>query len=968
MPKNNGLKKLSANQHNSRHENGLVGPGKKVSKQKSNGHLNGSANGSARAQSRTPPLPSPVQSTSPVLDASDNPSDGVMAESRLQSGGAHGYTQDDGSRRRSSRGSDSSGYSPEIYQNSSVPVNNEQPRRRIDVNAAKNPAVHDSTSPYSATTLIRSCPLIDTIAILIIFLQVPPALVTFFQFMFAALTFPSGGTIFSLSAIDIFQGTNGGPSVATILVADTALLLVWLMLSNPVQSFALDLASARIAMTLGGGPSRKAGLFDSILLCIMIVSIAQLSRSKYAQRYLMEHLLPAGVEGDSYSLENPQTSSFSFFSATSTSTPAGGIKSMLTVHILAQGLILGIRRWLIGREKTKTSRPGRSTDPEASAGSHTPDTQVPADSTSISSLSVASDVPPPTPTITKDTRDKTSSVRRKRRQGTLVKSQQPLWAAIAQCKVNYQRDGDGAIPARGAPGSRPEDTEILPPATFDREAGKVWVTDVEATKIHFSTSPFSLYYSSSTDDDDSDRDTASRRPCADQPKPFYIRVNGADWTSVICNKLPELDIGGGRYGEQWYGEIFGLAPKCTYLCTFLRSSDDQELFSVSITTPAALNAEQVPNATSHRAGLPLRPSSPTTTLKNSIAAQETKLQEVRSKQKRIRKDHKSSVAAQKREVDALSQRLNSSGTTDERQRQRILQVKQSIKQADEATAEMKNRIEELANVPETETSAWKQGKMDWDEENSKQAATEIELTKAKANAERQLNQTSSDISTTSRARERLQARAAKLTEQHQKARTTIAPAINEKTQRIADQIAKDHQRQQVESDYQNQFKRLEQDTLESKSTTQALWQQIQHLHSSLEEAASPVYNLNDLNDPPLQTPEGDLPGTMPQNSQNSISQAFSYFPSFTKLTPIPIENHDMVVNESASPPHTVITVVDHAYGRPRGRSSSMLSGASGTTDFFDADASMTEGRPPFGTVLGNVGGDGSQRDPMSPPR
>src|SRR5580700_11380151 len=46
----------AANQHNSKHENGIVGPGKRIQKQKSNGQLNGNSRSSEKVPS-TPPLP-----------------------------------------------------------------------------------------------------------------------------------------------------------------------------------------------------------------------------------------------------------------------------------------------------------------------------------------------------------------------------------------------------------------------------------------------------------------------------------------------------------------------------------------------------------------------------------------------------------------------------------------------------------------------------------------------------------------------------------------------------------------------------------------------------------------------------------------------------------------------------------------------------------------------------------------------
>src|SRR5436305_14377005 len=73
MPRNPGAKK---NQHNHKHENGLVGPGKRIIKQRSNGQLNSSPRVS---HPDTPPL-TPVTSNSllnpqPDHDTNDSQSD-----------------------------------------------------------------------------------------------------------------------------------------------------------------------------------------------------------------------------------------------------------------------------------------------------------------------------------------------------------------------------------------------------------------------------------------------------------------------------------------------------------------------------------------------------------------------------------------------------------------------------------------------------------------------------------------------------------------------------------------------------------------------------------------------------------------------------------------------------------------------------------------------------------------------------
>jgi len=134
----------AANQRDTRHENGLVGPGKRVQKQKSNGHLNGHAKAS-ESNSSTPPLPGTPPPTnghvrSPVLG--DHPLDNKMPGETVRRVSLNEYSD----------------YSTsDSYHTPSANLVPEENHRQIDVNAAKNPAVHRDSGPLSlALTVLRS--------------------------------------------------------------------------------------------------------------------------------------------------------------------------------------------------------------------------------------------------------------------------------------------------------------------------------------------------------------------------------------------------------------------------------------------------------------------------------------------------------------------------------------------------------------------------------------------------------------------------------------------------------------------------------------------------------------------------------------------------------------------------------------------------------------------------------------------
>lgn len=239
--------KKAANQHNTRHENGVVAPGKRIIKQKSNGNINGSpqGSGSSNAPSSTSLVAAPSVNQLPDNVTNGHLSGPKSARNRTSSAGrCQGETSEDQSE------------DLESMENGNAHLNGslEHTHRKIDVNAARGPAVSENTVFSLALTILRSCPLGDTIAILIVLLSLPPTLLSVTNALFAVLTFmPPAGSFSSIptTLTDVFQGSGGTPSLATILVTDALGIVLWLVAWSPLQTVGLELAQAVIATTLG---------------------------------------------------------------------------------------------------------------------------------------------------------------------------------------------------------------------------------------------------------------------------------------------------------------------------------------------------------------------------------------------------------------------------------------------------------------------------------------------------------------------------------------------------------------------------------------------------------------------------------------------------------------------------------------------------------------------------------------------
>ena len=578
MPR--GAKK-NANQHNNRHENGIVAPGKRITKQKSNGHLSGSPDG--RSQANTPPLPSP--SAQHISNALENATNGTLKSSKLL---LNGEPQSEELEARQKR---ESVEGLEVQDNGipyAVQVQ-EQFHRKIDVNATKNPAVHDSSAMHLAFTILKSCPLRDTLAILMVLLTLPPTFLTLTNTLFALLTFvPPSGSFSTLPSLsEITQGSSGAPSFITICITDIIGILLWLVIFTPVQALALDLTQAVVATTLGGGYSSRTAGSDSTLLCMSIVSATHLSRYKeliwrIARNTWIGKWVPIieVTEDHPVIASNPFTSGWSI---------ARGVRIFIALHILIQGWCRMVRRWYFKREYAQATSISKKSDPEAVAGS-----QLHADG-SIMTDQIYSPGIPSTEINTKATlqafksaQEKYSSGKKKRKQGSYVRSQQPLWAAFAATKVTVIREYEQSQATSDAVSANATDAKNLGSAPFVSEEGRIWITLVRPACFYFDTSVFR--YRAMTECPAKKFDSLEESGI-DRSKPFYVRVNGADWTSTTIQPILASE-GLSNHGQQWTGEVYGLSPAYTYQCSFVRCEDDVVIHSAVIATPSSPITEQ----------------------------------------------------------------------------------------------------------------------------------------------------------------------------------------------------------------------------------------------------------------------------------------------------------------------------------------------------------------------------------------
>jgi hypothetical protein len=341
-------------------------------------------------------------------------------------------------------------------------------------------------------------------------------------------------------------------------------------------------------------------------------------------------------------------------------------------------------------------------------------------------------------------------------------------------------------------------------------------------------------------------------------------------------------------------------------------------------------------------------------LKNSIAAADQKLQDQRNRLKRNRKEHKAAITTIKKEVDTLINRLANSGGSDERQRQRVLQFNQNIRQADDAAADFALQIDNLGEVPQEEMDDAAAKKRAWKKERDHKNAVSTDLEDCKSEIERRAKDIESDIASILQKRERLQQRQTTLNDKHERLITANREGFSAKQRKEQERAALRAERQAIENQYRSNINGFERRTNDLHVLTGQQLAAIQHYEGLLLQQSQQQQSVPT-------TPEGTLPGT---NSLSAQSNAFSSF-TFPSLT-------------------TQVNSTPGSLRGGRGRSSSMLSNVSGFTDGFEEipSPSVTVSSNPFNVhslLNGRNGSNGSgslssgtssqsssQRDPMSP--
>lgn len=350
-----------------------------------------------------------------------------------------------------------------------------------------------------------------------------------------------------------------------------------------------------------------------------------------------------------------------------------------------------------------------------------------------------------------------------------------------------------------------------------------------------------------------------------------------------------------------------------------------------------------------------RPSSPTTTLKNSIVNAEAKLNEKRARLRKTKNDHKLVISKVKKELDSFNNRLNS-GTDENRQKQRSLQLERTIRQTEDATGALDAQLSTMSNIPENELQEWSAQKAEHAHERDLLTAAKEEITATRSAISREVASLESDLASTIQRRERLQGRRARVNEQHERIVSANAQGLNERERRAAEQFAREQDQAKLELNFNEQLASIAQSLQDYQLRTNQLHQQCSSIEQALQQQQQQI-----LIDSGSLTSGGNLPGatSMSESPGMPIGALASTAPnhrallglSFPPLKSSPLQHAATPAGVSSHPtsPAPQPSYLQHAPTSPlaqnnsffsadsniRNRSFSNRSGRSSYYDFVD---------------------------------
>ncbi|KAK9447441.1 uncharacterized protein V1518DRAFT_421004 [Limtongia smithiae] len=292
-----------------------------------------------------------------------------------------------------------------------------------------------SRSSLLYSSILPPHPLIDSVAIFTLIIQFPNVIVSFIHVLFACFTFVPRTNISSSSSSllsSLTHATPTTPSLLTVLFTDILILVVSIFFLPRMRSVMVDLGSAVIASSLGGGGSKIA------LYCASFLQLTKAVRHSLfmIQRDALSSPMVAGPSAALIPDPLPSPPPQYYLVKSASSVPrtwnllygsAGWFTEVLAAHIVGQSLMHSLRRIFLEHDNKLSSMPAASSAPGLLGDGYSIDYEA----ANYQNLSPASSAVPSS---------SASGRKKKKSMQSAWHYQQTLWSALANTLVLASRE------------------------------------------------------------------------------------------------------------------------------------------------------------------------------------------------------------------------------------------------------------------------------------------------------------------------------------------------------------------------------------------------------------------------------------------------------------------------------------------------------------------------------------------------
>lgn len=314
-------------------------------------------------------------------------------------------------------------------------------------------------------------------------------------------------------------------------------------------------------------------------------------------------------------------------------------------------------------------------------------------------------------------------------------------------------------------------------------------------------------------------------------KNFLARVNGIQWPQVSVQQAEAEQVASDKnYSDPFVVIVSGLTPFTQYEIEIAAEDPDTRLviscLKANICTSIKSNLAN--NNYNQSTNGPMRPLSPVTTLLDTLTTTQITLSEEKSRLKRLRKEHTKRLTSLRSEIDAIKSKVESADKGDERNRRKVLSLRESVRQYEEEIDQLTKSTEKLLARQEEVANAFPEHEERHENQMELVKQKKQELDKIREQNATQIFELDSEWSSLMTKRDKLLAKKYRLESELGNFTTPYEEDIEKEHQlRKQEREQKIERRKKVQAEFSTSITKMENSLEETKRKTENLWASVQ---------------------------------------------------------------------------------------------------------------------------------------------